>query len=111
MKKQNRYYKLRLPLNGPYLLLLKRIHSCRPKYDITNQELIKFDPLFSKVCPAFSIKGKQLWEWIFLLNDIGLITIVAGHGIKVNYTFQDNELMLQEESEHKVKLNKKEVQE
>lgn len=71
--------KIRLPSEGFYLIILKRIESCKQD----NDELIKFPKIFSKLCVSLQITKKQAWELLYFFNDLGLIQIVCGHGIKI----------------------------
>lgn len=81
MKQNLLELKLRVPKDSLHAILLDRIASCkRPGEDI-----IKFPAIFSKVASSFSIKKERVWTLLYFLHDLKIITIVAGHGVKINY--------------------------
>lgn len=71
---------LRLPKEGFYLIILKRIYSCKGE----DSEIATFPKIFSKLCTSLQITKQQAWELLYLFNDLGLIQIICGHGIKLN---------------------------
>ena len=71
--------KLRVPENGLYPLLLQRIKECGER----NEQIVKFPKVFSKLAVSFSIPKSRVWELLYFLNDMGLIEIVYGHGIRI----------------------------
>jgi len=73
--------KLRVPEDSLHVLLLKKIASCKKP----NEEIIKFPVLFSKIASSFSIPKEKVWPLLYFLHDLNLITIVFGHGVKINY--------------------------
>lgn len=75
--------KIRVPEEGLYLTLLKRLESCEPR----RGDIIKFPTVFSKIGPSFQLNKKQIWSLLHLLNDLGFIKIICGHGIRLNYSF------------------------
>jgi len=79
--------KLRVPKECLYTILLDRIASCKEP----GQEVIKFPKLFSKIASSFSIPKTKVWSLLYLLNDLGLIKIVFGHGVKINFSMEQNE--------------------
>lgn len=68
---------------GLYQIFLKRIYELKDP----NSEIIPFPKVFSSCCVKFSLKKEQAWEVLFLLHDIGFITIINGHGLKLNKPF------------------------
>lgn len=67
--------------SGLYSILFKRLAEIQQE---TKKEVIPFPDIFGKLCRNFSMSKKECWEVLFLLNDMGLIEIVALHGIKLN---------------------------
>lgn len=62
-------------------IFVQRIMSCGDP----NKEIIGFPRLFSKICTSFQISKKQAWTLLYYLSDAGVIQIVCGHGVKINY--------------------------
>jgi hypothetical protein len=85
MNKKRIALKIRLPAEGFYLLILKRIEFCKDK----NEDTICFPRIFSKLCASLQITKHQAWELLYLFQDLGLIQIICGHGIKLNYQIGD----------------------
>jgi len=81
MKQQQIALKLRLPSEGLYLIFLKRLESCKQK----DKEIITFPDTFSKLSPSLQLPKKKIWELLYIFNDLGLIKIICGHGIQINY--------------------------
>ncbi len=73
--------KLRVPEDSLNMLLLRRISSCKKP----GEDIIKFPAIFSKVASSFSIPKEKVWSLLYLLHDLGLIKIIFGHGVKINY--------------------------
>ena len=86
MKEKKIDNKLRLPQRGLYILVLERINSCK----VSEEEIIKFPKVFSKLSSSFSVPKDRVWELLYLLNDLGLIKIHFGHGISLLYSFDLN---------------------
>jgi hypothetical protein len=63
---------------GLYSLLLDNLSSLE-----RSKEVIPFPDVFSSICVKYSINKCQAWEILFLLNDLGFIKIIAGHGVQV----------------------------
>lgn len=87
MKREKIDIKLRLPSEGLYLILIKRLESCKTN----GQEIISFPKIFSKLSVSFQLKKKKVWELLYLFHDLGFIEIICGHGIKLNYKI-DNKI-------------------
>jgi len=66
--------------SGLYNILFRRLIEVR---ESCKKEIIPFPELFEKICRNFSITKQEAWEVLFLLNDLELIQIIAGHGIKI----------------------------
>jgi len=66
--------------SGLYSLLFKRLEEIRSK---SQKEIIPFPLIFEKLCRNFSMSKQECWEVLFLLNDFGVIEIVALHGIRI----------------------------
>jgi hypothetical protein len=79
MNKKITALKIRLPKEGFYLIIWKRMYSCKKE----GSELIPFPKIFSKLCVSLQITKQQAWEILYFFNDLGLIQIVCGHGIKL----------------------------
>lgn len=82
MDKKSLPNKLRLPQEGVYLIILKRIYS--QKKD--DSEIIPFPKIFSKLCTSLQISKQQAWGLLYLFNDLGLIRIICGHGVQLNFS-------------------------
>jgi hypothetical protein len=65
---------------GLYSILFRRLDEIKKQ---CRKEIIPFPHLFEKLCRNFSITKKECWDVLFLLRDVGLIEIVAGHGVKI----------------------------
>ena len=65
---------------GLYGILLQRLEELEEE---SNKEIISFKSVFEKLCRNFSINKEQCWEILFFLRDMGVIEIVAFHGIKI----------------------------
>ena len=63
-------------------LLMKRIIELK---DLANHEsgIIRFPPVFEKICRNFSISKQEAWELLFLLKDLNYIDIIPYQGIKI----------------------------
>lgn len=61
-----------------YGLALSRLRECR-----SNNGIIRFPDVFSKLCTGFSIKKDDCWELLYFFKEMGLIEIVCGHGVKL----------------------------
>ena len=72
--------KLRLR-NGLYSILLDSLAKIK-----TNKKVIPYPQIFSAICVRFSIPKKQAWDILFLLQEVGLITLVNGHGVRLEYS-------------------------
>lgn len=81
MKQKNLELKLRVSSDSLYVILLERIASCKKP----NEEIVKFPALFSKVASSFSIPKEKVWPLLYFLHDLNFITIIFGHGVKINY--------------------------
>jgi len=81
MKQKNLELKLRVSPDSLYIILLERIASCKK----SSEDIIKFPAIFSKVASSFSISKERVWTLLYLLHDLNLITIIFGHGVKINY--------------------------
>lgn len=50
-----------------------------------NKEIISFPTIFEGVCTKFSMTKAKAWNCLFFLAEFGLIEVVKGHGVKLNY--------------------------
>ena len=62
---------------GLYTLALARIKECE-KF---KGQIIPFPKVFEKICRSFSIKKKEAWELLYILNEFNFIEIKAFHGV------------------------------
>jgi len=85
MEKKHLELKLRVPRDSLHAILLERIASCRKP----GEEIIKFPAIFSKVASSFSIPKERVWALLYLLHDLQIITIIAGHGLKINFSIKN----------------------
>ena len=69
---------------GLYNILFKRLETLRENTP-SKADIIRFPDLFEKLCRNFSITKEQCWDVLFLLRDVGLIEIIAGHGVKLKW--------------------------
>ncbi len=69
---------------GLYSLLIKRLEEVK---ESSGKEVIPFPLVFEKLCRNFSMTKKECWDVLFLLNDLGLIKIIALHGIRLNFFY------------------------
>ena len=86
MKEESIDIKLRLPRNGIYSIIMKRLGSLRK----TQIKLIKFPDVFSKLGTSLQLKKEEVWELLILLQDLGLISIITNHGIILNFEGLEN---------------------
>ena len=63
--------------SGLYGLAFLRIRGC----ERIKGQVIRFPIVFSAICRSYSIKKFQAWEILRIFQDLGLIKIVAGHGV------------------------------
>lgn len=85
MHNKNLELKLRIPKGSISNIILQRISSCQK----SNNEIVNFPAIFSKLCVSLQLPKKDVWELLFFLNDLSIITIVPGHGVKPNYKFKE----------------------
>jgi len=81
MKEEQLGIKLRLPDQGLYFIFLERIAACKKP----GKEIIRFPDIMSKLGASFSLPKKKIFELLYIFKDLGLIDIICGHGVKVNY--------------------------
>lgn len=86
MKKQNLELKLRCPPKGLYLLVLERLADCQKP----GKDIVYFPDLFSKIGPSLQVKKDYVWNLLFFFCDLGFITFIKGHGIKLNFEVLKN---------------------
>ncbi len=79
MKSQKTALNIRLPREGIYAIIEKRIISCKRE----NETVIPFPRIFSKLCASLQISKKQCWELLYFFTDMQIIEIICGHGIKL----------------------------
>jgi hypothetical protein len=72
---------MRKSTRGLYSLFIKRLKEAESKHRASN--IISFPDLFEKVCRNFSINKRLCWEILFILEEINVIEIVWGHGVKL----------------------------
>lgn len=70
-----------------YKVLLERIAEAKRP----NSDIIKFPDLFSAICVKLSIKKKLAWKILLVLHKNNLITIIQGHGVRLNYEIGKSE--------------------
>jgi hypothetical protein len=88
MKKEFLELKLRLPCDGMYLIILKRIALCKKP----SKEIIDFSILNHKLGTSLQINKKQIWDLLTFFHDLGMIEIVRNHGVILNYEIDDIKL-------------------
>ena len=81
MKNKEKGINIRLPDEGLYLIFLERIAACKKP----GKEIIRFPDIMSKLAVSFSLPKKKIWELLYIFNDLGLIEIICGHGIRLKY--------------------------
>lgn len=57
----------------------------------SKKSYIPFPLIFSKSFGATGISKNKMWEILFLMEELGLIEVIAFHGIKLLYEVKDNE--------------------
>jgi len=65
--------------SGLYSIFLQRLANAKQSKD----GLVEFPDAFEKLCRNFSITKAQCWEVLLLLNDLGVVEIVPGHGVRL----------------------------
>jgi len=81
MKEEQAGIKLRLPEEGLYIIFLERIASCKKP----GKEIIRFPDVMEKIGRSFSLPKKNIFELLYIFKDLGLLDIICGHGVKINY--------------------------
>jgi len=79
---------------GPSMLFLKRLYEVQEATKISHKNYIPFPDLFEKICRNFSINKSACWEMLFLFQEIGAIRIIPYHGISLNFSVVNNEIVL-----------------
>lgn len=90
MKKEIKEIKLRLPREGIYLIILKRIALCKIPY----KDIIPFKKINSKLGTSLQINREQIWDLLLLFSDLGFLDIVRGHGVILNYEIIQDKIKL-----------------
>jgi hypothetical protein len=52
----------------------------------TRSGIIRFPEVFMSLCSKYRMKKRLCWKVLFLMRDMRLIEVVAGHGVKINKT-------------------------
>ncbi len=63
--------------SGLYGLAFLRLKECQK----IRGAVIRFPIVFEKICRSYQIPKSQAWELLRIFQDLGLIKIVAGHGV------------------------------
>lgn len=90
MKKEFLELKLRLPYNCMYIIILKRMASCKVPY----KEIIPFAKINYKLGSSLQINKKQIWDLLLFFHDLGMLEIVRNHGIILNYKIVENNILM-----------------
>ncbi len=89
MKKQLVINKIRVPKNDLNSLFLKSLYFSKNP----NKDIISYTRLGEKVCTRFSLKKPLLFEQLFYFHDIGYISMITNHGIRLHFKVKNDKIV------------------
>lgn len=63
-----------------YRLAFERLQACKP----SSNGILRFPIVFQRLGSTFSLPKEEVWKLLFVLREMGLIEVVAYHGVRIN---------------------------